>query len=264
MAKNESEDRKPKSDTFLTISNTIKNNDDNSTNQRTEILYNYDAILKRAIGDFHRIKERFDNCAESTGPYVIYNSPVWKEYVNLKNRGIKLRFIIEITKDNISYCKELLKIAELRHLDGVKGNFGIADDTYYGGSARIKEGRPLSKIMRSNSRAFVEQQQFFFETLWSTSLPAEQKIKEIENGKTIDIWTKLLQDKDEIIRELFIKNSNADELSICTTIGGLEMSYNYLLDSYKNMLQKSSEGDSKGLRIVLNIDKDSVYLVKSF
>ena len=27
-------------------------------------------------------------------------------------------------ENNISYCSELIKLAELRHLDGTKGNFG--------------------------------------------------------------------------------------------------------------------------------------------
>jgi hypothetical protein len=32
---------------------------------------------------------------------------------NLKNQGVRLRQITEITKDNMSYCKTLMKIAEL-------------------------------------------------------------------------------------------------------------------------------------------------------
>jgi hypothetical protein len=50
------------------------------------------------------------------------------EPIDLNNRGIKLRVITEITKDNISYCKELMKLSiELRHLDDVKGNFSVSD-----------------------------------------------------------------------------------------------------------------------------------------
>ena len=125
--------------------------------EKTEILYGSDNITKRAIDDFHKIQERFDNCTDSTGPSVFFNStPIWKEFVALKNRGIKLRFITEITKDNIKYCKELMKIAELRHLDSIKGNFGISDGKNYGGSAIVKEGQPPIEIMRSNIKTFVE------------------------------------------------------------------------------------------------------------
>ena len=90
----------------------------------------------------------------------------------MKDRGIKLRFITEITKDNIHYCKELMKVADLRHLDGVKGNFGIADGRDYGGGASVQEAHIPTQLIRSNVKTFVEQQQYFFETLWSKSIPS--------------------------------------------------------------------------------------------
>ncbi|MGC2685951.1 MAG: hypothetical protein WA323_29210 [Candidatus Nitrosopolaris sp.] len=43
-----------------------------------------------------------------------------------KVRDTILRFITEITKENISYTKEFMESVELRHLDGVKGNFGVS------------------------------------------------------------------------------------------------------------------------------------------
>lgn len=48
------------------------------------------------------------------------------------------RFITKIIKDNVICCKELMKIIDLRYLDGVKWNFGIADGKDYGGSASVK------------------------------------------------------------------------------------------------------------------------------
>ena len=137
------------------------NNDEDNpkTNvERTEIIHGQDSIVKRTIGDFSTIKEKFDNCIDATSPSVFYNTPVLKEFVALKNRGIRLRFITEITKDNLRYSKEIMKIADLRHLDGIKGNFGIADGKDYGGTASIKEGQPPIELIRSNVRTFVEQQ----------------------------------------------------------------------------------------------------------
>ena len=42
----------------------------------------------------------------------------------MKERGVRIRYITEITKENVIYCKELMNFSEVRHLDGVKGNFG--------------------------------------------------------------------------------------------------------------------------------------------
>jgi len=33
-------------------------------------------------------------------------------------------------KDNVSYCKELMSVVELRHLNGIKGNFYLTEDEY--------------------------------------------------------------------------------------------------------------------------------------
>ena len=41
-----------------------------------------------------------------------------------------VRYITVITKDNVSYCKELMSVVELRHLNGIKGNFYLTEDEY--------------------------------------------------------------------------------------------------------------------------------------
>ena len=38
-------------------------------------------------------------------------------------RGVRVRCIIEITKENIDCCKELMKLVEIRHLDSLKAKF---------------------------------------------------------------------------------------------------------------------------------------------
>jgi len=37
---------------------------------------------------------------------------------------MKIRFITEITRENIPYRERIMEIAEVRHLDEVKRNFG--------------------------------------------------------------------------------------------------------------------------------------------
>ncbi|HYA84014.1 MAG TPA: hypothetical protein VEH06_11280, partial [Candidatus Bathyarchaeia archaeon] len=231
---------------------------------KSEILYGTDNIVKKMIQDFHRIKERLDSCIDSTGPYIFFKAPtVWKELVGLRNRGVKLRFITEITKDNINYSKELSKVAELRHLDRVKGNFGIADSRDYAGSASVKEGEPPTELIRSNVKTFVELQQYFFETLWNKAIQAEQRIREIEEG-IMPIRTRIIENQDEIIKEIKRKNNSASKLSVCSTCGGMLMSYNFLFDSFEKVIDKHRKGESEGLRWIISIDKETIPLVKAF
>jgi len=43
---------------------------------------------------------------------------------------------------------------------------------------------PASEIIYSNMKELVERQQYVFDTLWNKSIPAEEKITEIEEGIT--------------------------------------------------------------------------------
>ncbi len=53
-----------------------------------------------------------------------------KAYASITNKGIKSKYLTEITNDNLSYCKAAMKIGELRHLDGIKGNFAVSEKEY--------------------------------------------------------------------------------------------------------------------------------------
>jgi two-component system sensor histidine kinase VicK len=49
---------------------------------------------------------------------AIVLDPIRNAFVDAKNRGVRLRYLTEITAENISYCKELLStvVSEMRHL----------------------------------------------------------------------------------------------------------------------------------------------------
>ena len=141
---------------------------------RTEVI--------NAISDiFSNANRRIDVCGNSNFPLKISSfESVRKVVIAAKNRGISLRFIIEITKENLQYCKELMKITdELRHMDEIEANFGLSE-TEYLGSITLQED--ALQATYSNVKEVVEQQQFIFDTLWSKATPAEQKIREIEEG----------------------------------------------------------------------------------
>ena len=75
-----------------------------------------------------------------------------------------------------------MKTCELRHLDEIKGNFGISDGIYYRASAKCTESFAPPLLITCTIRVFAEQQQYFFDMLWRKAIPAKQRIKEIEEG----------------------------------------------------------------------------------
>ncbi len=129
-------------------------------------------------------------CGNSISPSIIIQiEPIKKIIFDCIQRGVKYQYITEITRDNIQYCKEVSKIIgldSLRHLDKVKGNFAVTESEYIATST-LQDAQPLQKIIYSNVKEIVEQQKYFFETLWDRSIPARQKILEIEEGLQPDV-----------------------------------------------------------------------------
>jgi two-component system sensor histidine kinase VicK len=116
---------------------------------------------------------------------------------------VKFRYVTEITKDNLSYCKEMLKFSEICHLDGVRGNFEVCDEKEYVAATTLqsanKQQQPMPQLVYSNVKEVVEQQQYIFDTLWSRAIPSEEKIKEIEYGIMPEV-TEVIQSPEEAER----------------------------------------------------------------
>lgn len=158
-----------------------------STSEKTEVIYGSGKTTK-AILEFLKSAEFSMNiCADHTWPSVAMGVEVYKKGLSeLKARKVRFRAITDITRDNVKHCKELVQIAELRHLDGIKGNFGISEKAYTA-SATLREATLLQQVIYSNVKAILEQQHYVFETLWNKAISAEEKIREIEQGLEPDI-----------------------------------------------------------------------------
>jgi two-component system, OmpR family, sensor histidine kinase VicK len=127
---------------------------------------------------FSNVSKKFDGCANSTAPSIAMT--IFRDaYEDMKSRGVKIRWVTDITKDNLTHCKDLMQYAEVRHISCLDENFRVSE-TEYIAATTTKEGLPIPKLIYSNSKEIVGQQQYIFETLWDKAVPAEQRIKEIE------------------------------------------------------------------------------------
>jgi two-component system, OmpR family, sensor histidine kinase VicK len=187
--------------------------------EKTETVYGVENTVSVSLQCFTQVKERHDSCGDDTLPSVIVTTePIKNAYRELLRRGIKTRFITEITEKNIEYCKELMKIVyELRHLEGIKGNFGVSESDYIA-TAIQQEGRPIPQLIHSNASAMIEQQQYFFETLWNKAIPAEQRFREIEEGIKPEVIETIRDPKvtQERVFEL-IRSANEEILILFST-----------------------------------------------
>ena len=157
-------------------------------------------------------------CADQYWPSVAIGIEVFnKGMFDLKKRNVKSRFITEVTKENIAFCKELLKIGAVHHLPGLKGNFAVNENEYIA-SATMKNLQLLSQVVYSNSKAVVEQHNFFFENLWDKSISASEKIDEFEKGIIPEVVDVLKNPVD--IKSIYfdvLKSSASEIMLILTT-----------------------------------------------
>jgi two-component system, OmpR family, sensor histidine kinase VicK len=160
----------------------VDNLSTSGNDEKTYVLYGEDTATDAIVQGMLRAKTRIDMCLDVEAPVLGIKHDLLKEAkIKAKKKGVKLRYITEINKDNLSYCRELAQIVELRHLDNIRGNFGVSDDEYMA-IATIEKEKPITHVIYSNAEQIVLQHQYLFETLWNKAVPAEQKIREIEEG----------------------------------------------------------------------------------
>jgi hypothetical protein len=185
-------------------------------------LYGNDNILKRTLETFSDTKEDLVGCIDHTEVAMhVTLEPIWNAFIHLNLQGVKIKIITEVTPENIFYCKKLMDIVQLRHIDGVKSNFGVADrrECLYTIS---NEEQPLSHAIISNFKALVEAQQYLFEILWSKAIPVEQRIREIEKGIIPDT-IEVIHDHSKV-KTLYldlVKNAQSEIMLILPTVNAL-------------------------------------------
>jgi hypothetical protein len=121
--------------------------------------------------------------------------------------------------------------------ENVKKSMKLRADTNKTNAGRIEvfSQKRIPHAVYSNVIEDIQQQQYVFEILWNKATPAEQRIREIEDGIE-RVETIALKDITEIAKELI---------------------YNDFLESYKKILDRYKKGEHKGIRFITTIDKDN-------
>ena len=229
------------------------------------MYYGTGNVLNAELQFFTNSKEKIDTYMNYTRPQLAITIESIKSAFNdAKKRGVKLRYLTEITEDSIHYYKDLMSIVdELRHLDGIKGNFMVSEKEYLAPMISYRKGEIASNVIYSNIREVIEHQQYIFDTFWSKAISAEQKIIEIQEGVE-PLETKVFEDKEKIFNHIKSVIDKASERSVVSSIGGMRLIYNNFFEEYKKILDKQTKGQGRGVRWIVSIDKDSIDLVKRF
>lgn len=231
----------------------------------TQVIFGKTNAINTELGIFKRANKRIDTCMTYTRPSLAVSiKQIRDAFLSAKRRGLRLRYITEINHQNFEDCKVLLGIVdELRHLDGVKTNFMISEVEYLAPLIQEKSQAIALEHIYSDTVQIVEHGRCIFDTLWSKSISAEERIRQLQED-AIPQETRILDNQDEIIKQMIHLSEISSGLSVVSNHGGLQLTYNSFLQQCKNVLEKQKRGEGEGIRWIMGIEKDSVKLVKKF
>ena len=159
-----------------------------------EIVDALEKFLTRAKGDIDICSDRQSIAA------MMASGLLTKILFRDSDPAFRVRYLTEVTKENQSSTKELAKMVEVRHLEGVTGNFAISDAREYVGPLVTEEGK-LGQLIYSNAKPLFEQHRYLFDSLWERAIPAEIRLGEL-SGATPTVVTKLMMGESEILGRL--------------------------------------------------------------
>jgi len=124
--------------------------------------------------------------------HLVESTPILTLVKKLKHRSINIKIVVEINKMNVNYSKRLMKYSDIRHSDGLEGCsfrneqsycfFHISEIELSDLGQEIQPLEKLTQFFYVDNMHFVNQQELLFKHLWRDSLPAREKITEIEKG----------------------------------------------------------------------------------
>lgn len=191
-----------------------------------------------------------DICVDYTRPYLAIEIKRLRDaFLGAKIRGVKIRYLTEITKENLNYCKQLISMTdELRHLDGIKGNFYISEKEYAAPATSHEQGKSAEMMIHSTVSEIVEHQQYVFESIWNTSTSAERKIREIESEGNISLGITEVVDNPLKTQELFInliKSAKFEILLVLPTINAFRREHRIgAIQLLKEMSKDKQRGET--------------------
>ncbi len=191
-----------------------------------EIIFEKKHVANSPIRILLEATEKIDFCFDSNLVYILrQDDGFWNALSQLKNRGLSIRIITEISYDNLQFCNKLINKANVKvfHKDDIKGNFAIIDENKY--LCFIQDELATNKLnlipaeihlsdeintsttsttdmeyqfFYMKTPSFVQLQQYLFDNLCKNSISAEEKIREIKRGNE-ENFNEFILDHEEIL-----------------------------------------------------------------
>jgi signal transduction histidine kinase len=203
-----------------------------SQNDITEFVSDREQTVQVILQQMNVAEEEILAIGSKDSPNLILKfQPYTEAIIHAVNR-VRLpgRYITDVTESNIDACRFLINDlhVKVRHLKDIRSNLIITEKEFTSDLSAPHPDHPTNKLLYSNSKELLMQQKQLFETLWAISVPAEQRIKEIEEGIEPE-ETKLLKQTRNVrdVSDTFsqiCRNTKSEALILLPTLERLELS----------------------------------------
>ena len=165
--------------------------------------------------------------------------------------GARMRFITEMTRENLARCKDVMKHFELFHTPCLTGSFIIADEHEYIGYLTSDKGD--DKLLRILNRSFVDGQKFLVNTIIDKALPANQRILEIGKGTGEEFMETI---KDHVrVRSLVSELIGSAVYEIAILFSAKN---SFLMAEREGILKEISQASAKGVKVRVLVMQDEM------
>jgi len=157
-----------------------------------ETLYGNDEITNRTLQVFESTQKSIEGII-GKDEIAMHVSHDWhmNGLSKLREKGVQIRVVTQITSENLSFCKIYSQAVELRHLEGIQSSFGISDGIWLLDHVVSLDEFPLSHAILTNVKKLVDVKRSLFETMWRQSIPAEEAIADLEKSNPEELINQL-------------------------------------------------------------------------
>jgi two-component system sensor histidine kinase VicK len=220
-------------------------------------------VVNSLLDIFSSVSNTICVCCNSKFPSQLLSLEITKKTIAAKSSLIEQRYLIEVVKDNIASCRNLIEVvgrnnSNFRHSDEVESNFVVSEKEYLG-SITLKE--PNQQAIYSNMKDMVEQQHHVFEGLWNRAVPVRDKIAQVEEGKEAEFY-EVINDYKKAQEKYIGLARSVDREALLLLANSKSMVRAYKLGVLDYLIEASSKKGAL-VRIVCPLSEENSEIVKT-
>jgi hypothetical protein len=218
----------------------------------TDVIFDHKKVIEIISGWVNIVEKGFDTLWDVNMFNFLWKygkDGIYQAKKLIEEKGIKIRMITETTKGNIDSITSL-NCPNMRHLEGIRGNFGIFDQRAYMVFIFHQNSGIPDQTLWNNSKSLVSQQELLFNKLWEISVPFSSRKYDLENIENHSQKKRVFTDHKTIQREIeFMIEQPSKELSIFSTVNLFQqfIDKDNIIETIKTLLKK-------GVRIKILLD----------